>query len=43
VYAELLRLAPELLDNYLSDTKRLKEVLARLEKRVAQVRKGVMC
>jgi hypothetical protein len=34
-YAELLRLAPELLEFYLSDTKRLEEVLARLEKRAA--------
>ena len=39
VYAELLRLAPELLDNYLSDTKRLKEVLERLEKNVDRAKR----
>ena len=35
VYAELLRLAPELLDNYLSDAKNLTQVLQRLEKKLA--------
>lgn len=37
-YAELLRLAPELLDDYLSDAKSLKEVLERLEKKVARAK-----
>ncbi len=39
VYAELLRLAPELLDDYLADTKKLNEVLARLEKKVTRGKK----
>ena len=38
VYAELLRLAPELLNEYLSDTKTLEQVVGRLEKRVARLK-----
>src|SRR5215218_8296573 len=35
VYAELLKLAPQLLDNYLSDAKTLEEVVTRLDKKIA--------
>ena len=38
VYAELLRLAPELLNEYLSNTKTLEQVVGRLEKRVARIK-----
>jgi hypothetical protein len=34
-----LRLAPELLDNYLSDAKNLTQVLQRLDKKLAQAKK----
>ncbi|MEO5643962.1 MAG: hypothetical protein ABIQ40_20290 [Bacteroidia bacterium] len=40
VYAELLRLTPELLNEYISDTKTLEEVVKRLKKRVAHAKKG---
>lgn len=39
VYADLLRLAPELLNEYISDTKTLEEVVERLEKKVARSKK----
>lgn len=39
VYAELLRLAPELLDVYMSDAKKLTEVAERFEERMADLRK----
>ncbi|MEO5644138.1 MAG: hypothetical protein ABIQ40_04245 [Bacteroidia bacterium] len=39
IYAELLRLAPELLNVYLSDVKKLTEVAQRLEERMADLRK----
>lgn len=38
VYAELLRLAPELLNEYLSNTKTLEQVVGRLEKRVGRMK-----
>lgn len=36
VYAELLRLAPELLNEYLTNAKNLGQVINRLEKKVAK-------
>lgn len=36
IYAGLLRLVPELLNDYLSNTKTLEEVVGRLEKRIAR-------
>lgn len=39
VYAELIRLAPELLNEYLSNTKTLEQVVGRLEKRVAKMKR----
>ncbi len=36
IYAEVLRLAPELLDDYPGDTKRLVEVIGRLERKVGK-------
>ncbi|MDQ3110873.1 MAG: hypothetical protein M3R17_13350 [Bacteroidota bacterium] len=38
IYAELLRLAPELLDDYLSDAKKLAQVLQRLDKKLARAK-----
>ncbi|CAN5548803.1 hypothetical protein BH11BAC2_BH11BAC2_06220 [soil metagenome] len=38
VYAALIKLAPELLDDYLSDKKKLKEVLMRFNKKVAGIK-----
>lgn len=38
VYAELLRLAPELLNEYLTDAKNLGQVINRLEKKVAKTK-----
>lgn len=38
VYAELLRLAPELLNEYICDTKTLEEVVKRLKKKVARTK-----
>jgi len=40
IYAELLRLAPELLDEYMSNAKTLEEVVDRLIKRVATMKKN---
>jgi hypothetical protein len=39
IYAELLRLAPELLNEYITDAKNLERVVTRLEKRVARTKK----
>lgn len=39
-YAELLKLAPELLDIYLSDAKTHAEVVVRFEKKVARSKKN---
>jgi hypothetical protein len=39
IYAELLRLAPELLNVYMSDAKKLAEVAERLEERMADLKK----
>ncbi len=36
VYAELIKLAPELLRDYLTDAKTLQEVVSRLQKKVEQ-------
>ena len=38
VYAELLKLAPQLLDNYLSDAKTLEEVVGRLNKKISRAK-----
>ena len=38
VYAELLKLAPQLLDNYLSDAKTLGEVVGRLHKKIERIK-----
>lgn len=38
IYAELLRLAPELLDDYLSNAQTLAEVLHRLDQKLARAK-----
>lgn len=35
-YAEIIRVAPELLDHYLTDAKTLEEVVGRMEKKLAK-------
>ncbi|MEO5645224.1 MAG: hypothetical protein ABIS12_18020 [Bacteroidia bacterium] len=41
VYAELLKLAPELLNEYMNDTKKLEQVVARLGKKVARTKENM--
>ena len=38
-YAELLRLAPALLNEYMNNTKKLDQVVDRLEKKIARIKK----